>query len=223
MIKPGLRVCYGWHALHYRIGKDEFAPPFFILSFLDTGLQYEMMFSFIDTFENIGSAAELVGPEINEICAGVTRVDGLVFKHFAHFIDAGTTEAIHDMHIITQIDIVEEAPAEVIVGDKADVAVFIRKLEFGGGVGDAGDIFRPAGGLLNDTQEAVLAKVNTADTFHGMFTGFSPGSIRILFIEYHLFLLYLPMLKKQITHTRLRAVLKAFHPFQKYGLFRVAG
>ncbi len=92
------------------------------------------MLSFIHTFEHIGRAAELVGFQVDEIGAGVARVDGLVFKHFADFVNARVAETIHNMDIVPQIDIMEETPAQVIMGDQANVAVFGSQLEIGSSI-----------------------------------------------------------------------------------------
>ena len=141
------------------------------------------MLSLINALENIGSGAELVGLEIDEVGTRITRIDGLVLQHLPDFIDAGMPIAIHDVNIVAQVDIMKEAPAEIIVGDEADVSEFICQLEFGGGVGDAGDKFRPAGGVFDHAQDTVFAEVNTADTLDGVFAGFA---CCILTFEYHL-------------------------------------
>ena len=130
-----------------------------------------MVVSGVNLAEDVIDRTALAAIEVDEIAAGAARVEGLKTPDAGYLIDALLAESIHGIDAVADFEVVEIAPAEIIMGEQSDVAVIFCQLKTGYCVGDIRNIFRFTAGLVDHAQKMIFPKENPVDVIQGFLRG----------------------------------------------------
>jgi len=112
-----------WWGKFNRFSDHKMPPPFFDISFLDAGLQNQVVFSHVHSFKHFCRSGKGMRFQVNKITAGAAGVEGLVLKNPCDPVQASPALSVHQVNHFSRLQFEEMLSRQVIVRNQPDIPV----------------------------------------------------------------------------------------------------